>query len=116
MNLGLIGKAMAAGLQNQASTSGIPSTLPTLFVIDPSKSSIGEIIQAVIAWILVLAAAIAIVYLVYGGILYITAGPDAEKATKGRTAIVNAVIGIVIIALSFVILQLVANVLKQAAT
>ena len=46
---------------------------------------------------------LAVVYLVYGGLLYITAGGDAEKAGKGRTAITNAIIGIVIILAALII-------------
>lgn len=61
----------------------------------------------VIAWginaALLLAGAIAVIYLVYGGILYITAGGDAEKATKGRTSLINAIVGIIIILLALVI-------------
>lgn len=50
-----------------------------------------------------IAAVLAVIYLIYGGILYITAGGDAEKATKGRTALINAIIGIIIILLCLVI-------------
>jgi len=51
-------------------------------------------------WIMGLAA---IIYLIWGGMSYITAGGDADKASKGRVAITNAVIGIIIIALALVI-------------
>lgn len=57
------------------------------------------------------AGVLAAVYLIYGGVLYITAGGDAEKATKGRTALINAIIGIVIILLSLAIMRyLTANI------
>ncbi len=47
--------------------------------------------------ILLLAGVLAVVYLIWGGISYVTAGGDAEKASKGRVAITNAIIGIIII-------------------
>ncbi len=72
----------------------------------------GGIIDFVVTWVLVLAGAIAVIYLIYGGLLYITAGGDAEKATKGRTALINAIIGIIIIALAFVIVQWVGSVIQ----
>lgn len=64
---------------------------------------IKDIVENVIVWILYFAGAIAIVYLIYGGILYITAGGDAEKASKGKTALINAIIGIIIVFLSLAI-------------
>ena len=74
--------------------------LPGLDFVPTGTKLLGEggIISTVLTWFLVLAGAIAVIYLIYGGILYITAGGDAEKATKGRTALINAVIGIIIIA------------------
>lgn len=70
----------------------------------------------IVEWVLMLAGIIAVIYLVYGGILYITAGGDAEKATKGRTALVNAIIGIIIIILAVVIVQWVARIIKSGTT
>ncbi|MCL5407153.1 MAG: pilin [Patescibacteria group bacterium] len=97
----LIGKAYA-----------LPS-LPNLgnFVVSPSGNSISAIITRVLGFVLLIAGAIAVIYLIYGGLLYITAGGDAEKATKGRTALVNAIIGIVIIALAYVIVGWVGNII-----
>lgn len=104
----LIGKAYAA--------SSLPSNFPNLndFIIS-SDVSLTQVIRNVLSWVLLLGGAIAVIYLVYGGILYITAGGDAEKATKGRTAIVNAIIGIIIIALAYVIVQFVGNALTSVA-
>ncbi len=58
---------------------------------------------------LLFAGILAAIYLIYGGVLYITAGGDAEKATKGRTAVINAIIGIVIILLSLVVMRYVTG-------
>lgn len=57
------------------------------------NSLIGTIIQTV----LLIAGVLAVFYLIWGGISYVTAGGDAEKASKGRVAITNAIIGIIII-------------------
>lgn len=63
------------------------------------------LVTKILVWLFAFAGIIAVIYLIYGGILYITAGGDAEKATKGRTALVNAIIGIVIITLAIVIVM-----------
>jgi len=75
-----------------------------IFIGDPS-----EIINRLINFILIVAGILAVVYLIYGGIIYVTAGGDAEKAGKGRVAITNAIIGIVIIAAALVIYRLVVG-------
>lgn len=98
--MALIEKAFAA--------SRVPEFVP-LEVLDPKnfqgEAGIRKIITGAISWLLIIAGAVAVIYLIYGGLLYITAGGDAEKATKGRTALINAIIGIVIIALAFVIVS-----------
>ncbi len=84
-------------------------TFPTL---RPIATGIGfsAILTYIVTWILFLAGAIAVIYLIYGGILYITASGDAEKATKGRTAVINAIIGIVIILLAVLIVTWVTRI------
>jgi len=101
--LNLIGKALAAA----------PFTPPKVDFIKTGTFS--QILGNVLDWILILAGAIAVVYLVYGGILYITAGGDAEKATKGRTAVVNAIIGIVIILLAVLIVNWVVSIVNKGS-
>jgi hypothetical protein len=87
------------------------TSLPTLTPLN--SGSFSGIVLMIINWVLILAAALAIIYLVYGGIMYITAGGDAEKATKGRTAVVNAIIGIVIILLAFLLVTWVNSIVNN---
>lgn len=82
---------------------------PSLNPLGPGDRSLTEILLSVIQWFLFVAGFLAVLYLIYGGILYVTAGGDTEKATKGRTTIINAVIGIVIILVAFVIVRTVIN-------
>ena len=48
---------------------------------------------------------LAFLVLIYGGIMYITAGGEAEKAEKGKKAIIGAIVGIIIIAVSLLVYQ-----------
>jgi len=89
-------------------------TLPTLQFV-PSTTGFSTLLTTILTWILTLGGAIAVIYLVYGGILYITAGGDAEKATKGRTAVVNAIIGIVIILVALVLVTWVNNIVNNGS-
>ncbi len=63
------------------------------------------LIGKIMGWVLVIVAVIAFIYLIINGIKYITAGGDAAKATEARNGIVNAIIGVVIVLLAYVILR-----------
>lgn len=71
------------------------------------------ILGNVITWIMGIAGAIAVIYLIYGGITYITGGE--KGAEGGKKIIVNAIIGLAIIALSAVIANTVIGILKGTA-
>ncbi len=70
-------------------------------------TSIAGIFRLVINWALAIAFIAAVIILIYGGFLYITSAGNADQAGKGKTAIFNALIGIVIIVLSYTIVQIV---------
>lgn len=58
---------------------------------------------------LLFAGIIAVVFIIYGGYLYITSAGNEESAEKGKNTMVNAIIGIVIIVLSYVIVNVIVN-------
>ena len=72
-----------------------------------NEGGIGEIFVTVINWALAIAFILAVIFLIYGGFRYILSGGNEESAKAGRTAIFNALIGVVIIVLSYVIVQIV---------
>lgn len=75
--------------------------------------SIRDIARLIINWALYIAAIIAVIFIIIGGFMYITSAGDPAKATKGRTTLVNALIGLTIIILSYLIVQIVYNFLTQ---
>lgn len=66
----------------------------------------------VINLILLFAGILAVIYLVISGVTYVTAGGDTAKAEKGRTGIVNAIIGLVIISAAYIIVRFVGGALE----
>ena len=64
-----------------------------------------ELIKMIIQYLLIFAAVVAIFYAILGGYQYITAGGDADKATAGRTTLMNAIIGLVIIFAAYAIIN-----------
>lgn len=70
---------------------------------------ISTVLSGIITFVLTIAAIVAFFYLVVSGFQYITAGGDAAKAQTARQGIVNALIGIVIILVSYIILRYVGT-------
>jgi hypothetical protein len=68
--------------------------LPTLF-------------RTIINYALGIAFFVAVIFLIYGGFLYITSGGNETTAKKGQQTVIYALIGIVIIVLSYVIVSVV---------
>lgn len=64
-------------------------------------NSIQEVVGGVSNWILSVAAAITILFLIIGGIYYITAAGDEKQMGEGKKIINYAVIGLVIILISY---------------
>ncbi len=64
-----------------------------------------NLLTRVINFILLLAGIVAFFYVLMGGFFYLTSGGDQAGAQKGRTMIANALIGIVIIFLSYALVN-----------
>ena len=57
-----------------------------------------------------IAGFLVLVYLVISGVKYITSGGDAQKTESARKSIIAALIGIVVVLLSYILVRLVLNV------
>ena len=77
---------------------------------------LNSFIRFVINVALSLVFGIAVLMLIIGGFLYMTAGGNTEQAQKGQKTVVNALIGIVIVVLSYVVVAAVSNFLARAGT
>ncbi|MEJ0021718.1 MAG: pilin [Candidatus Doudnabacteria bacterium] len=77
----------------------------------PNNSNFTSIILQVINVALAVAGLIAVLFLIIGGFRYITSAGNEETAEQARKIITNAIIGIVVIILSFVIVRVISNAL-----
>lgn len=73
------------------------------------KYSVNGLIRVVINWLLGVAFGVAVLFLIIGGFWYITSAGNEETAEKGKGTAINAIIGIVIIILSYVIVNVVSG-------
>ncbi len=65
------------------------------------SSDIGETIRAFLTYILGFLGLIAVIFAIYGGFQILTAGWDEEKVKKGKTTLINALLWIFVILISW---------------
>ena len=80
----------------------------------PSDNTATAFIFRIIQILLAVAGVVAVIFLIIGGFRYITAGGNEETAESARKTLTNAIIGIVIIILAFVIVNVIANALVSS--
>lgn len=71
--------------------------------------TLAGLIALIVYWMLVIAGALAFIFLVYSGILYITSGGNPETQKRAQSGLVSAIIGIIIIVLAYVIIRIAVN-------
>jgi hypothetical protein len=76
-----------------------------------AKGSLGSNITTIINYFLGMLGLVAVGFLIYAGVLMVTAGGAEEQVTKARKIIMYAVVGIVIILLSYTIVTFVSSAL-----
>ena len=90
-----------SGLESSATQAGLAET--------SGEAGLTNIITSVIGGLLYFAATILLVFIIWGGYMWMTAGGNEQQVEKGQKYIKNAVIGYIIIAASYLIVQLVST-------
>jgi len=99
--------ALPAFAQNSIDAPIIP---PAGRAISP-ETNVGTIIGFLVAFIIAIAFVVALFYIVIGALQWITSGGDKQKVADARNHIIAAIIGLIIIALSFVIVNVLLDAL-----
>lgn len=73
---------------------------------DLKAEKAGGAVSAIVSILIILAIVLALIYLVYGGIKYITSGGDKGKIDAARSHITAAIIGLLIALATFFIVGL----------
>lgn len=68
------------------------------------------LITRIVNIILGISAAVAILFIIIGGFQYILSGANEGLAKRGKTTLTNAVIGLIIIILSYTVIRVVSRV------
>jgi hypothetical protein len=67
------------------------------------------LIMGLIQYALIFVGAIALIFVIWGGVQYVTSGGDAEKTTKARNTLLYAIIGIIVVVLAYAIVTWAVN-------
>ena len=70
-----------------------------------------ELIFGIINILLAIVGLLSVLYIIIGGLRYVTAHSNEEQAEGAKKTILHAVIGLAIVILSFVIVRIIANAL-----
>jgi hypothetical protein len=73
------------------------------------SGSVVQLAAKVVTILLYFAGIVAVIFVIIGGYKYMTAGGNEESATKGRKTMTQAIIGLVIVILAYVIITAVTN-------
>ncbi len=85
----------------------IPAGIP-----NPSDTDFSHIILGISNWALMISGSLAVLILIIGGVLYLTAAGNQERIEKAKKTIKGAITGIIIILLSAVIVFSIGRVLS----
>lgn len=95
-----------------------PSQTTPVVNIEPpntgSLSAIIGIIQVIGGWLLMAAGALAVVFLIIGGLQYMTSAGNAERAKAAKQTIIYALIGVAVVLLSLFLINVVLGLFKTS--
>lgn len=84
-----------------------PDTAPGLV----NSGTFGALILAVLQILLLVVGSLSVLFLMIGGIRYVTAHGNEEQAEGAKKTMTHAIIGLVIVVMSFTIISIITNVL-----
>lgn len=90
-------------------TSRIP--LPTGVQNIPTRGTLEGSAVTIINFALGFVGLVAVGFLIYGGFLYIASRGEPQETTKAKNVLIYAIAGLIVVILSFLIVQAVVNIL-----
>lgn len=101
-SLAIAVSAMFASASNALAATTIEQ--PEFFFTD-----VGELISKALRMVMVIGALLVFMYLIWGGMEWITSGGDKGKTESARNKITAAIVGLIVLAASWAILMLVLS-------
>lgn len=70
-----------------------------------------ELVTSIVNWLLGITSAVVIIFLVYGGIMYITSSGDENQIEKSKKIITYAIIGLFLVLVSYSVVTTLNNII-----
>jgi hypothetical protein len=83
---------------------------------DAGTNTVKTLILNVTGWVLGFSAAVAILFIIYGGLQYVTAAGNEKRAESAKQTLTFAVIGLIVILLANVIVAIVGSATSAVLT
>lgn len=71
--------------------------------------NMGTLISGLLNFVIIIAALLVFIYLLWGGIEWITSGGDKGKTESARNKITSAIIGLIVLAAAWALLTIILN-------
>lgn len=84
-----------------AASSPAPASPPFGFEDQLGGKTIPQLVSRILTWVLPLTGSLLLFMFLYGGVLWFTAGGNADRVKKATQTMVNAAIGMAIIVFSY---------------
>lgn len=111
----LVGASSAATMALSMSISAFAAKETLLTTSTYGFQSISEALSKVMELVFFFALVLVLIYLVWGGIQWITSGGDKAGTEAARGKITGAIVGIIIVAVSFAIYRLLIAFIPNAS-
>ncbi|MBU0978699.1 MAG: hypothetical protein ABIJ03_01810 [Patescibacteria group bacterium] len=102
----LAGLASSAGAVFAQAGGNTGINIGTTTLAKGFAGDLGSIITGALGFIMAIAALLVFLYLILGGIQWITSGGDKGKTEEARNKITSAVIGLIVLAAAYAVLQI----------
>lgn len=80
--------------------------------VDLTKDSITTVLESLRDWFAGIVVIIAVIAILYGAVLYLTAGGDEEKVGKAKKTIMYGAVGVLIAILAYGVFTLISSFLQ----
>ena len=77
-------------------------------------NSPAEMVTSAVQWVIAMAGIVSVIFIVYGGVGYMTSAGDPSKLQKAKQSILYACIGLIIVALAELITAFISGVINDA--
>lgn len=110
-NFAVTTSAATGALVASATPAFAQTTAGNLEVPPGFFGNFGDLFNRLLTFVLTIGALLVFMYLIWGGIEWITSGGDKGKTESARNKITAAVVGLIVLAAAFAILQIALSVL-----